>query len=118
MKFKEDMENIVKKSQPVVRKTGKQLAKAVKVAEEDIARMYKVAQAQVEIQMTKLKKEKLYHTIGKEVAGMILKGELEIPVFDKYIEKLKTLDTTTQKKKNAIIAIGRSKRKSSNLKKD
>ena len=111
MEFKEDMGNIIKKYQPSVRKTGKQLAKAVKAAEEDIARMYRVAQAQVEIQMTNLQKEKLYHAIGKEAAGMMLKGELEIPVFDKYIKKLKTLDTTTQEKKNAIIAIGRSKRK-------
>lgn len=117
MEFKEDMGNMVKKYQPAVRKTGEQLAKAVKAAEDDIARMYRMAQAQVEIQMTNLKKEKLYHSIGKEAAGMMLRGELEIPVFDKYIEQLKALDVNALKKKNTIIAIGRTKKKKSDNKK-
>ncbi|HPN72672.1 MAG TPA: hypothetical protein PKZ41_01600 [Candidatus Omnitrophota bacterium] len=116
MEFKGDMAKIVKKYQPTVRRTGEQLAKAVKAAEDDIARMYRMAQAQVEIQMTNLKKEKLYHSIGKEAAGMMLRGELEIPVFDKYISKLKALDVDAQKKKNTIIAIGRSKKKQSRSK--
>ena len=111
MEFKKDMDNIVKKYRPGVKKAGEQLAKAVREAEDEMARMYRMAYAQVEIQMTNLQKEKLYHVIGKEVSGMMLRGELEIPVFDKYIEKLKALDTATQKKKNAIIAIGRTKKK-------
>jgi transcription initiation factor TFIIIB Brf1 subunit/transcription initiation factor TFIIB len=111
MEIKKDMEQMAKKYHPAVKKTGEQFARAVREAEDEIARMYKIAQAQVEIQMTNLKKEKMYHTIGKEVAGMILRGELEIPVFDKYISELKTLDGKAHKSKNAIIAVGRAKNK-------
>jgi hypothetical protein len=117
MQFKEDMDKMAKKYQPAVKEAGKQLTKAVKEAEEEMARVYKTVQAQIEIQMTKVQKEKLYHTIGKEAADMMLKGELEIPVFDKYIEKLKALDVTTKKKKLSIAAISRSKRKKSSTSK-
>lgn len=118
MEFKEDMDKLVKKYQPGVKKAGEQLTKAVKEAEDEIARMFKTAQAHLEIQMTNIQKEKMYHMIGKEAAGMMLRGELEIPVFDKYIEQLKKLDNTTQKKKHSIVAIGRTKRKKSNSKKN
>ena len=117
MEFKGEIDNIVKKYHPAVKKAGVQLTKALREAEDELARIYKTAHAQVEIQMTKLQKEKLYHSIGKEVAGMILSGELELPAFDKYMEQLKSFEDTTQKKKNAIIAISRTKRKKNSSKK-
>lgn len=106
-----DIDKIVKKYQPAVKKTGEQLNKAVKAAEEDIARMYRIAQAHVEIQMTNLQKEKLYHDIGKEVALKFIKGEIDIPALEKYRKKLETLDSVTEKKKKTISAVKRSKKK-------
>jgi hypothetical protein len=111
MEFKEDLDHIVKKYQPAVKTAGEQMTKAIREAEDEIARMYKVAHAQVEIQMTNIKKEKLYHAIGKEAAGMMLRGELEIPAFSKHLESLRAMDKTFHKKKNAIIAVGRTKRR-------
>jgi hypothetical protein len=108
---KSDIENMIKKYQPAVKKTGEQLAKAVKSAEEDIARMYKIAQSHVEIQMTNLQKEKVYHQIGKDVAARLMSGEINIPELEKYRKKIAGLDAEAAKKKKTISAVSRTKKK-------
>ncbi len=106
-----DIDKMVQKYQPAVKRTGEQLNKAVKAAEEDIARMYRIAQAHVEIQMTNLQKEKLYHDIGKEVALKFMNGEIDMPGLEKYRKKLQKLDLANEKKKKTISAVKRSKKK-------
>ena len=106
-----DIDKMIQKYQPAVRRTGEQFTKAVKAAEEDIARMYRIAQAHMEIQMTNLQKEKLYHEIGKDVALRFMKGDIDMPGLEKYRKKLKQLDSTTEKKKKTISAVKRSKKK-------
>ena len=111
MVHKADIEKAIKKYQPAVKKTGEQLAKAVKAAEEDIARMYKIVQAHVEIQMTNIQKERLYHEIGKDVASRIMKGEINTPEMEKYRKKLTGLEAEKDKKKKTISAVSRTKKK-------
>ena len=101
-KKKSELDKLIKKYQPAIKKTGEQLTKAVKIAEEDIAKMYKVAQTHIEIQMTNLKKERLYHEIGKLVARKLVKGELADSGLDKYKKKLDVLDAEGEKKKTLL----------------
>ena len=110
-KKKTDLDKIIKKYQPVMKKTGQQLSKAVKAAEEDIAKMYRIAQAHMEIQVTNLQKEKIYHDIGREVAAKIMKEEVDIPSLEKYKKKLSKLDLEATKKKKAISKLSKSRKK-------
>ncbi|NQT33380.1 MAG: hypothetical protein HQ594_06900 [Candidatus Omnitrophica bacterium] len=111
------MDKLLKKYQPVMKKTGEQLSKAMKAAEEDIAKMYRIAQKHVEIQMKNLQKERLYHEIGKDVSDRIKKGtDISASSLEKYKKRLEKLDTEgdkIKKKLSSITKIGKKKKSSS-----
>ncbi|MGB2629907.1 MAG: hypothetical protein WBD24_02185 [Candidatus Omnitrophota bacterium] len=106
---KSDMNKMFKKYQPLVKKTGEQLSKAVKAAEKDISKMYKIAQTHVEMQMKNLQKEKLYYDLGKVVAGKLMKGEIEVAGLEKYKKSLNKLDSEGAKMKRELSRVGSSK---------
>ncbi len=112
-----DFDQMVKKYQPVVKKTGEQLAKVVKTAEKDIVKMYKIAQGHMEIQMKNLQKEKLYHELGKYVAGKLDKGELDISSLEKYKKRLTKIDSEGEKIKKKLSHIGKAAKKKKGAKK-
>ncbi len=85
---KMDMNDLIKKYEPVVKKTGEQLAKAVKNAEDDIVKMYKVAQTHVELQMKNLQREKLYYDLGKYVAQRLADNTLDVAGLEKFKSEL------------------------------
>jgi hypothetical protein len=99
---KKDLDKLYKKYEPVLKKTGDQLSKAMKAAEKDVAKMYKIAQTHVEIQMGNLQKEKLYHSIGKDVAAGIMKGTIDIPGMEKYKKELNKLNLENEKRKKSL----------------
>lgn len=106
---KNDFDKMVKKYQPVVKKTGEQLSKALKAAEEDVAKMYKIAQVHVELQMKNLQKEKLYHEIGKYVAEKLIKGNLDEAGLEKYKKKILKLNSEGSKVKKKLSSISKKK---------
>ena len=79
----------------------------MKSAEEDIVKLYKVAQTHVELQMKNLQKEKLYQDRGKAAANKILKGDLEVPGFEKYKKHLEQLSSEGDKIKSKLSRIGK-----------
>lgn len=108
---KNDMNKFIKKYQPIVKKTGEQLAKAVKVAEEDISKLYRIAQTHVEIQMKNLQKEKLYHEIGKYVAEELKKEEFDSSCLEKYKKRLEKIDSEGAKMKKKLSRINKAGKK-------
>ena len=113
-----DWNKMMKNYQPVVKKTGAQLSKALKTAEEDISKMYRIAQAHVEIQMKNLQKEKLYHELGKHVAGKLAKGDTAITDLDKFKKRLDKINSDGEKMKKKLSRVsGVRKRKRSSKKK-
>ena len=110
-KKKIDFKKLIKQYEPQMKKTGDQIAKAAKKAEQEIAKMYKISQTHVEIQMGNLQKEKIYHEIGKEVAKKLLKGELEYAGLDKYKKKLEKIEKDNDKKKKKLSRVSKSKKK-------
>ncbi|MDP8298595.1 MAG: hypothetical protein P9L88_01625 [Candidatus Tantalella remota] len=101
MSNKSELSKNLKKLEPVAKKAEKQLAKAFKVAKDESAKMLRVAQAQIDIQMKNLQKEKIYHEIGKYIAAELMKGKLDMPGLDKYkkrIEKIDSVIKSDQKK--------------------
>jgi len=77
--------------------------------------MYRIAQAHVEIQMKNLQKEKLYHELGKYVAGKLAKGEFDVPELEKYKKQLFRIDSEgakVKKKLSRINIAGKSKKTS------
>lgn len=115
--LKKDFGNLVSKYRPVMEKTGQHLSKAVKSAEEDIARMYKVAQNQMEIQWNNLQKEKIYHRVGKELAPKILDGTIDIKGLDKFKSELAKIERQNKKVSRRLKKISGSKKTSSSGKK-
>ena len=114
---KTDFNKLVKKYQPVAKKTGDQLAKAFKVAEKDISKMYKVAQTHVELQMKHLQKEKLYHEIGKYVAGEIIKERIDAPGLEKYKKRLIKIESEDKKIQQTLARISKFRKKKTSSKK-
>ncbi|MDP8257931.1 MAG: hypothetical protein P9L90_00700 [Candidatus Aadella gelida] len=108
---KKEMDKLVKKYQPLVKKTGEQLSRALKAAEEDVAKMYKVAQVHVEIQMKNLQKEKLYHEIGKYVAKELSKGSLTAENLDKFKKKIEKINCEGEKVKKKLNSISKKPKK-------
>jgi len=106
---KKNMDNLIAKYQPVLKKTGDQLAKAVKVAEKDLAKMYVKAQTHLEIQMKNLQKEKLYYDIGKYVAGRLASGELDAAGLEKYRKQLARIDAESRKMGKKLTAMDKAK---------
>lgn len=109
--LKKDFENFMERSKPVMEKTGQHLSKAYKSAEEDIGRMYKIAQNKMEIQWNNLQKEKVYHRIGKEVAELLKEGNLDVPELDKYKEELDKFASDNKKIERRIKKISKPKEK-------
>ncbi|MFQ5953380.1 MAG: hypothetical protein ACE5JK_08300 [Candidatus Omnitrophota bacterium] len=112
---KNNLNRLFKKYEPVMKKTGAQVTKAMKVAEEDISKMYKIAQTHVEIQMKNLQKEKLYYELGKHVAGKLMKGDVDIAGLEKYKKSLTRLNaegTKMQRKLSRIGSTGKKKKTS------
>jgi hypothetical protein len=114
---KNDLNKLIKKYEPVMKKTGEQLTKAMKSAEKDVSKMYKIAQTHVEIQMKNLQKEKLYYELGKYVAGKLKKGETEITGLEKYKKSLSKIEAEGKKMKGKLSKIGTGRKKSSTSKK-
>ena len=104
---KDDLSKLYKKYEPALKKTGVQLSKVIKTAEEDVVKMYKVAQNHIEIQMKNIRKEKIYYDLGKVVAKKLLKGEIDFSGSDKYKKDLEKLDEENSKIQKKIKAIGK-----------
>ncbi|MFH1395158.1 MAG: hypothetical protein ABIH09_03280 [Candidatus Omnitrophota bacterium] len=114
---KTDVHKLLKKYQPVIKKTGKQLSEVAKTAEEDISKIYKIAHTYVEMQMKNLQKEKLFHEIGKDVAGKMLSGKIDVPELEKYKTRLVAIDSAGSKMKKKLSRIGKIKKTKKTLKK-
>jgi len=104
---KTELSTLIKRYEPLMKKTGEQLTKAMKVAEKDIAKMYRIAQTHVELQMKKLQKEKLYHEIGKCVSEKLMKGDDSIAGMEKYKNRLNKIDSEGKKIKSKLSRIAK-----------
>ncbi len=108
---KVDFNKLLKQYEPAMKKAGEQLSKAVRSAEKDIAKMYRLAETHVEIQMGNLKKEKLYYEIGKDVASRIDKGGLTEVDLDKYRKRLGKIESEVSKKRKSLSKAGKTAKK-------
>ena len=99
---KNDIDKLVEKYSPVLKKLSEDAGKAAKKGEENLLKMSKVLKLQVDIMGGALQREKLYYTIGKEVAAKIKKGTISIDGFEKYTKALKKIDDEETKKKSAM----------------
>ena len=79
-----------------------------KTAEKDISKMYKIAQTHVEMQMKNVQREKLYHTIGREVAKNIIKGTVDPLDLEKYRKDLLKIEAEGKKMQKVISKTTRS----------
>ncbi len=111
--MKKEIDKLLKKYEPTLKKTGEQLSRAMKTAEKDIAKMYKLAQIHVEMQMKNIEKEKLYYDIGKAVSARIEKDELDIPGLEKYKKRLGKIRSEGEKMRKALSKAGKSGKKKS-----
>ena len=102
VKKKSDMDKVIQKYAPVMKKFGHEVGEAAKKGEESLVMMSKVLKIQMDILGGALQKEKLYYELGKDVAAKLVKGDAVIPGLEKYRAKLIAIDAEGKKKKKAI----------------
>jgi len=120
MPKKNDMEKLLDKYGPVMKKFGNELGEAAKKGEESLVMMSKMLKIQMDIMGGTLQREKLYYNIGKEVAQKIMKGTLEPDSLEKYKKQLAKIASEEEKKKKAMSRVkssGKSKKKKVSSKK-
>ena len=108
---KKDMEKIMDKYRPMLKKFGNEVGEAAKKGEESVVTMSKVLRMQLDMLGISLQREKLYYEIGKDVAARIMKGSLEIEGFEKYKSRLAKMQSDNEKKKKAISKVRSSGKK-------
>ncbi|MBU0570878.1 MAG: hypothetical protein KJ995_07195 [Candidatus Omnitrophica bacterium] len=105
MAKKSDLNKVMEKYGPIMKKFGNEIGEAAKKGEESLVMMSKVLKIQMDILGGTLQKERIYHEIGKEVAAKLFKGGLDIPGMDKYKTRLDRIQSEEKKKKKAISQV-------------
>ena len=75
MAKKSDMNKVIEKYRPMLKKFGDEVGVAAKKGEENVVKMSKMLKIQLDMLGVSLQKEKLYHDLGKEVAEKNMKKE-------------------------------------------
>jgi len=115
---KTDFNDIIKKYQPVMQKTGEKLSQALKIAEKDISKVYNLTQKHISIQLKNLQKEKIYHELGKYVAKKLISNDLDISSLDIYKERIMKIEKENENLKKELKKQDKSnKKKITNAKK-
>jgi len=102
---KQDIDKVMEKYKPVLKKFGEDVGKAAKKGEENVVVMSKLMKIQLDLASMSLQREKLYYDIGKEVADKLMKGTLNIEGLEKYKTKLSKIKTDGDKKRKAISRV-------------
>ncbi|MDD3088484.1 MAG: hypothetical protein PHT95_00865 [Candidatus Omnitrophica bacterium] len=110
-----DLGKMMEKYRPVLDKLGKDMGAAAKKGEENIVKISKSLKIQLDMLGLALQKERLYYEIGKEVAKMLIEGEVQVPGLDKYKKSLEKMRREDEKRQRAMVRIssGKKGRKSS-----
>ena len=108
---KNDMNKVIDKYRPMLKKFGDEVGVAAKKGEENVVKMSKMLKIQIDMMGVSLQKEKLYHDLGKEVAEKIVKGEIDIPGLAKYKNMLKKFKSDGMKMKKDLTKVSRAKAK-------
>ncbi|MFH1878801.1 MAG: hypothetical protein ABH883_08350 [Candidatus Omnitrophota bacterium] len=106
-KEKGDLNKLFEKYQPMIKKTGEQLSKALKIAEDDISKVYRSAQVHVEIQKKKIEREWLYHEIGKFVGEKLMNGTLVPEDLEKFRKRMLKINSDGEKMKKKLVQSGK-----------
>lgn len=102
---KPEINKIIDKYRPMFKKFGAEVGEAAKKGEESVVTMSKIFKIQMDMFGLNLQKEKLYHEIGKEVAGKLLKDSLDVADLEKYRKDLVKLQSAADKKKRDISKV-------------
>ena len=102
MAKKTDINQMLEKYGPMLKKFGNEVGAAAKKGEENVVIMSKLLKIHLDIVGATLQKEKLYYDIGKEVADKLMKGSLSIEGLEKYKKALQKMQKEKEKKKRAM----------------
>lgn len=108
---KNDVNKVLEKYRPMLKKFGDEVSVAAKKGEENVVKMSKMLKIQLDMMGVSLQKEKLYHDLGKEVAQKLIKGEIDIPGLSRYKDMLKKFNADNMKMKKDLTKVSRSKGK-------
>ena len=118
MAKKTDLNKVLEKYQPMLKKFGDEVGEAAKKGEEGLVKMSKLLKLQLDVMGLTVQKERLYHELGKEVAKRLAKGATDIAGLDKYKKRLEKIMAEGEKAKKTISRVKKiRKKKSSTAKK-
>lgn len=102
MAKKGELEKLVAKYRPLMKKLRREFGEVAKKGEENIVMLSKLFRIQLDIASVNLQKENLYRKIGKEVAEKLLRGNLSTLALRRYKPELLKLRTEGIKKQKEI----------------
>jgi hypothetical protein len=105
---KRDLGKVFDKYRPALKKFGEEMGEAAKKGEENVAKMSKVVKMQLDILGIAIQKERLFYEIGKEVAGMLQAGDVDVSKLEKYKKSLGNMKREDEKRKRAISRVSTS----------
>ncbi len=111
MAKKNDMNMIIDKYGPVLKKFGDEVGEVAKKGEENVIKMSKIIKLQLDIMGLSLKKEKIYYEIGKEAAGKLIKGDTDFTSLEKFKTRLSKVEIDTEKRKKTISKVSKGGKK-------
>lgn len=100
-----ELNKIVEKYRPVLKKFGKEVSQAAKKGEESVVAMSKMLKIQIDILGLSLQKEKLYHELGKEVAMKLMSDSFDTADLEKYKRELTRIHAAGEKKKKDMTKV-------------
>ncbi len=117
MAKKTEMNKMLDKYGPMLKKLGDDLGDVAKKGEEGVIKISKVLKIQMDMLGVSLQREKLYYEIGKEVAAKMLEGDEDLSSLNKYKKKLSKIQSEGEKKKKTLSRVVKPAKKGTQKKK-
>ena len=115
---RKEINKIVEKYRPVLKKFGDEVSQVAKKGEESVVAMSKMLKIQLDMLGLSLQKEKLYHEMGKEVAMKLMSDSFDAADLEKYKRELTRIHAASEKKKKAMSKVKDASGKAKAAKKD
>ncbi len=111
MANKRDLGGMMDKYKPMLKKFGDEMGEAARKGEANVVKMSKVLKLQLDMLGIAVQKERLFYEIGKDVAAMLIEGEVDVARLDKYKKSLEKMSREDDKRKRALTRVSAGGRK-------
>ena len=104
---RKEIDRLLGRAKDSFRKFGKELGVLAKKGEKGLVKASKSGKIQLDIMGLNVQKEKLFYDIGKKVAGLNTKKNLELPELESYWKKMSKIEKEVESKQKVLSSVNR-----------